>query len=467
MAITSIGVGSGLPLQDLLADLRASESQALTVIKNRQTSEQNRMSAYGRIKSAVEALQGATAALAKPEAFTTLKTSVSGGDGLSATASADAIAGSYKVKVETLATTQSLVTQGVASRTDALGDGGVITLTYGDGSTKTLDLTGKDTSIDGLIAAINGDDTLGLQATVLNDGSGTPHRLLITSTTTGTDAALSSISVAGNTNGGGGEPLADLLNFGDVGSTVSEQAASNAKIDINGITITSQTNTVEDAIEGVTLTLKAEDAAKTLNLTVSRDDEAATKAITNFVNAYNSLQGTIRSLTSFNTETQTANVLTGDSMARRVQDQVRGILTVSSSSGDIRSFADMGIEFNYQNGELKLDTAKLAKAMRDSQGDIAGFLQGPLGITERMSQITDNLLGSNGPITSATKGVDQTIKTLKEQYDTASARIDSRMAIYQKQFSALDKMLAEMNSVSSYLTTQLSALENLTNQTKK
>ena len=462
MAVSSIGVGSGLPLQELLKDLRTSESQVLNTISKRQETEQNRLSAYGTIKSAVETLQTSAANLAKPETFGAMKATVNG-DGLSASVDNTAIAGNYSVKVNTLATAQSLVTSGAASRTTAIGTGGQVSFTLGDGTTKSLDLTGGDTSINGIIAAINGDESLGLQATVINDGDPTnPYRLMLTSTTTGENAAVTKIEVQGNTD------LANLLNFQQgVSGTVTEQAATNAEININGVDITSQTNTIEDVIEGVTLTLNTADPAKTINLSVSRDDSAASKAITNFVNAYNALQGTVRSLTSFNTESQKGSVLTGDAMARRVQEQVRGILNVSSSDGNIRSLSDLGIEFNYQNGELTLDNAKLSEALKNNLGDATNFLQGPGGVTERMAQITGDLLGSNGPINSATNGATNTINELKRQYEVTSQRIDERMATYQKQFVALDSMIAQMNSVSSYLTTQLAGLESLSSQSNK
>lgn len=463
MAISSIGVGSGLPLQKLLTDLRTSESQVLNTISARQKTEQSRVSAYGTIKSAVETLQTSSRNLAKAETFGAMKASVNG-DGISASVDATAIAGNYAVKVETLATSQSLVTAGAASRTDTIGSGGAITLTLGDGSTKTLNLGSGDTSINGLIAAINGDDSLGVQATVINDGDpSNPYRLMLTATGTGTEAAVTQIEVTGNTD------LANLLNF-DASSTdpqsVSEQAATNAKISINGIDIVSQTNTIEDVIEGVTLTLNTADPAKTINLSVTRDDSAASKAITNFVNAYNALQGTVRSLTSYNTETQQGSALTGDAVARRVQEQVRGILSVNAPDGDIRSLADLGIEFNYQNGELTLDNAKLSEALKNNLPDVTSFLQGAGGVTERMGQITGDLLSARGPINSASNGASETVKELARQYEVTSLRIDERMATYQKQFAALDTMIAQMNSVSSYLTTQLAGLEALSSQKK-
>src|SRR5690606_15258471 len=142
MAVSSIGVGSGLPLEDLLRDLRNSENTALALIQSKQVTAENRLSAYGKIQSAIEAMQTAGTNLAKADTYGALKTTVSS-DAFTATASTKAIAGQYNITVDTLATSQTLVTQGVTDRDAANGTGGVITFDFGD-ETKTLDLTGKD-----------------------------------------------------------------------------------------------------------------------------------------------------------------------------------------------------------------------------------------------------------------------------------------------------------------------------------
>src|SRR5690606_18970644 len=150
----------------------------------------------------------------------------------------------------------------------------------------SLDLNGVDTSIDGLVEAINSaDPSLGVHATVLNDGSENPHRLMLTSVATGTDAAVASIEVTGNSDPE--NALQALIGFeSGVAGPMQEQAAANASLTINGIAISSQSNKVEDAIEGVTLDLiKTSDEAETLSIT--RDDSVAKGAINDFVTAYN------------------------------------------------------------------------------------------------------------------------------------------------------------------------------------
>src|SRR3546814_8015714 len=114
----------------------------------------------------------------------------------------------------------------------------------------------------------------------------------------------------------------------------TETAAKNAAISINGIAIESQSNTIEDAIEGVTLTLlKETETAKPQTLSVTRDDSVTSKAVNTFVTAYNNLQGIIKTLTSYNVDNQTGSALTGDSLARKVQNQIRDALNVAGSGG--------------------------------------------------------------------------------------------------------------------------------------
>lgn len=454
MAISSIGVGSGLPLDQLLTDLRNSENQSLVLIQNKQVGAENRLTAYNRVQSAVEALKTAAEKLGKDDTYGALKANVST-DAYTATADSKAIAGQYDITVQTLASAQSLVTQGVADRTQAIGSGGSITITLGDGTEQTLEL-GADTSINGLIKAINqADPSLGVRATVINDGSDQPHRLMLTATNTGEDAAVANIVVTGNND------LQNLLGFDAEGTNpnIQEQKANNASLLINGIEITSQTNQVEGAIEGVTLTLAKAGESGTLN--VQRDDSATTDAVKAFVSAYNNLQNTIKSLTSYNVEEQKGSALTGDSLARRAQTQARDALNGFTSEGVVRTLSQLGITTNHTTGLLEIDDDKLAAGIKDHLGDVRGLLAGEGGLAQRFTAMTDTFLGRDGYIQNAKDGADRNIKELRRQFDETSARIDSKMENYRRQFTALDSMMAQMSSVSSYLTQQLSMLSNL------
>lgn len=459
MAISSIGVGSGLPLDQLLTDLRNSENQALALIQQKQVSAQHRLTAYGRIQSSIEAVKSAAEKLGNNDTYGGLKTSVSG-DAYTASATNKAIAGQYDIQVDTLASAQSLVTNGVADRAQAIGTGGTITIKLADGTEQSIELGSEDTSVNGLIKAINqAEPSLGIQATVINDGGAEPHRLMFTATSTGEDAAVASITVDGNVE------LEALVGFDSSISNpnIQEQKANNATVFINGIEISSQSNQVEDAIEGVTLTLTK--AGESGTLKVTRDDAATTEAVKAFVTAYNNLQSTIKSLTTYDVATQQGSALTGDSLARRAQSATRDALNGFSSEGVLRTLSQLGITTNPSSGLLEVDDEKLSAGIKDHLGDVQRLLAGEGGLADRFKATTESFLGSRGYIQSAKEGTDRNIAELQRQYDDTSARIDAKMENYRRQFTALDGMIAQMSSVSSYLTQQLSMLSNL-NETK-
>lgn len=468
MAISSIGVGSGLPVDQLLEDLRKVENAPLALLESKATTYQSRLTAYGTIKSSIEALKTASDALGKSETFGALKTSVNT-DAFTATASNKAIAGQYSVNITQLATSQTLTSGGYADRKEQLADGSVkITVTLQNNESKEFTLSRDQATMEGLVKAINADAKLGVSATMVNDGSGTPHRLLITAKDTGTQAAVKDITVAAGDTGGATDfsKLQNLIGFGAGapagGSGLAVTAANNAQLSINGIDITSQSNTIEDAIEGVTLTLgKETEAGKTNTLSITRDDTVTSKAITTFVNAYNNLQGIIKTLTSYDVDSQKGSALTGDSLARRVQTQIRSALNPVAASGAIANLSQMGITTDPASGNLKIDDKKLAAALKDNMADVEKLFSGENGISSRMGAVATEFTKSGGIIANAADSISQTLKDLGKQYDAATLRIDAKMESYRKQFSALDTMMAQMNSVSSYLTQQLAMLNKL------
>lgn len=459
--VSSIGVGSNLPLNDLLDSLRNHENQALSLIQSRQVAVQSRISAYGQLKNAVSALQTAAQNVGKADTFGALKATTAS-DAFTATVDKTAIAGQYAIQVDTLATAQTLVAQGRADREAAIGEGGSITITLTSGDSHTIDLTDRDTSLNGLVAALNGDPDAGVNATLVNDGSGAPHRLLLTSRTTGTESAVASITVDDNAD------LQAFLAYDQGAGTgdLAEQAATDAQLSINGITITSQTNTIQDAIEGVQLTLtKATDTPASLSVT--RDDSGATKAINDFVKAYNSLQGTIKSLTAYNIDTQKASALTGDSLARRVQTEMRGALNGALGGIDGLSLSRIGITTDPVSGELKVDDKQLAAALSDNLQGVTSLFTSQNGAGTRIAAAAETFTRNNGLFSSATDSLNASFKQIQRQYDAAADRIDQRMETYRRQFTQLDAMVAQMNSLSGYLAQQMSMLENLSKSNTK
>lgn len=464
MAISSIGVGAGLPLNELLEQLRTSENEALKLIQSRATTVKSRLSAYGTVKSSIEALKTAADALGKAETFGALKASVNG-DAFTAVAGNKAIAGQYSIEVTQLASSQTLTSSsGLVDRKEKLADGSVDIAFTIDGKTKSITVAQNQTSLEGMVKAINADSSLGVSATIVNDGSGSPHRLLLTTKNTGEKAAVQTITVTA-TDAGAGTDISrvdSLISYSNGASNFIEKTAKNATLLINDIQVESQSNSIEGAIEGVTLTLtKENEAGKPSVLSLTADDAVTSKAVNTFVTAYNNLQNIIKTLTSYDVEAQKSSALTGDSLARKVQNQVREALNTADSSGIFKTLSQIGITTNPKDGTLVVSNDKLNAALKDNMADVQKLFADQNGIAAKMSAIADTFVKSDGIIKLATDSISDTIKDLDKQFEATSIRIDAKMETYRQQFTRLDTMMAQMGSVSSYLTQQLSMLGNI------
>ena len=451
--ISSIGVGSGLDLSTLLTNLRTSEESALTTITNRQKQESARLSAYGQLSNVIEKLQTAAKAFEGTTTFGQYATTQTG-ESFTSSATSKAVAGTYKINVQSLASSQTLIAAGQADKAAQNGTGGDITFTLANGESKTVSL-GNGTSLNDIAAAINADPELGINATIINDGdANTPFRLMFTTAETGTQAAISNIKVS-NHDG-------DLGNLLDI-DKMSGQAATDAQVEINGIVISNGSNTLEDVIEGVTLNLSKADG-EVQTLTVSKDDDKAKAAIKSFVDAYNSAQAFIKTNTAYN-EASGGSVLIGDSTTRTAQTRLRDILNIEADSGGVFSrLSEIGITTQI-DGSLKIDDEKLSKALDTNRDDVAKLFQGTNGIASRTESITKALINStDGIVTTARTGAQKIIDDLGEQLIRKQEQIDAKMEIYRIQFTKLDSLIAQMNSTSEYLTQQFAAMNSSNNK---
>src|SRR5690606_25718834 len=298
----------------------------LTQITARQTSVKTRISAYSKLQSAVEAVQKAAATLGQSDTLNAVKSSVSG-EGLTAKTAAGAVAGNYKIGITSLATAQTLKSNLVEDRKEPMGSGGSIQITLANDETSTIEL-GSDTSLDGLAKAINSNDDAGVRATIITDGNGDSY-LMLTSKNTGTQSAVKSIT-SDNTavqavvgyEAGSASPMTEL------------EPAENAAVTINGVLVESQSNTIDKAIDGVTLELTATtEPGETISVSITSDPSVLTKAVKAFVDAYNSLQSTIADLTAFDVSSESQSALTGDGTTRNIQSTIAAALRVVGGEG--------------------------------------------------------------------------------------------------------------------------------------
>ena len=483
--ISSLGIGANLDLGGLLDSIKAGEQAPLVALQKQQTAFTAKLSAYGQVSSALSALQTASQALAKPELFTAVKAASSDSGVLSATASASASSGVYAVNVTQLSQAQSVAAAGVASTSTAIGAAvtSTLTLDFGTISGGTLDpLTGKYTeatfapdaartattltidssnnTLAGIRDAINAKTEIGVTASIVNDGGASPYRLVLTSNLTG-QASSMRITVSGDPadSGSVADPAIKALlsnNPEDSADQLQQTvAAQNSQLTVNGITVTSANNTVVDAAQGVTMTLAK---LGTSTLTVNKDSASVEGAINNFVKAFNGLQSVASRLSAFDASSSAGGALLGDSVLRNIQVGIRSALTSAQADNGsgLTMLSNIGVSFQ-KDGTLAADATKLKAALDGKLSGVANLFAGNAGVGGYGTQLATLITGytnSDGTLSSATKGINTSLDTLKDRYDRAQERIEATVARYKAQFSQLDLMISRMNATSSYLTQQ-------------
>src|SRR5690554_474484 len=243
-SISALGVGSGLDLTGLLDQLRDAERGKLAPLTAQKTQQQAKISAYGQLQSALTTFQDSVAKLNEASLYQSLSANVRG-DAFSATTSEAAQPGTYNVEVSQLATAGTLATQRVDfAESEIVSAAGKLELTFASGGTPVkVDIAAGSSLID-IRDAINAHEDAGVTASIINDGSG--YRLALSNTESGAEASIESTNFAALV----GDNLA-----AESGETIV-QSGQDAALKINGVAITSSTNSVEDAIQGVTLNLQ-------------------------------------------------------------------------------------------------------------------------------------------------------------------------------------------------------------------
>ncbi|MDU6923568.1 flagellar filament capping protein FliD [Franconibacter helveticus] len=460
-SISTLGVGSGLDLSSILDSLETAEKAALTPISTQQTSYTAKLSAYGTLKSALETFQTANTALNKADLFSATSTS-SSSTAFSATTSGGAVAGKYTISVSQLAQAQTLTTRSTQSDSKtaiATTDSTITIQQGGDKDPVTIDISAANSSLSGIRDAIN-NAKAGVTASVINVGNG-QYRLSVTANDTGSDNAMT-LSVSGDS------ALQSFMGYNGTSTDASNGmqesvTAQNAKLKVNNVDIENSSNTISDALENITLTLN-DVTTGNQTLTIKSDTSKAESAVSDWVDAYNTLQDTFSSLTKYtavdvgsDAQDTSNGALLGDSTLRTLQTQLKSMLTNSSSSSTYKTLAQIGVTTDPSTGKLELDSDTLKTALTKDADGVKEMLVGDGKTTGTTTRIATNLtswLSSTGIIQAAKDGVSKTLNNLTEQYNKVSDRIDSMVARYKEQFTQLDVMMNSLNSTSSYLTQQ-------------
>ena len=392
-SISSIGIGSGFLTSDLIDQLVDVERSATEPrLDANQEKLEAQLSEVGRIKSAIEDLRLSSRILTIDGALTSTQGS-SSSSAISVSTEKGANTGSYNMSVEQLAQSQTVVSGSFAEKTTALSNGTLTiefgTFTFGntnavagdapdggdneditaftsdpDRSAISIDIDDDNNTLEGIRDAINAEDA-GVTASILNDGSG--YRLVLKSDSTGETSAFS-MTVTGDSDMDDTDANGlSALNFNATNQHMTESVrAQDAELTFNGISITRTTNEVKELVDGVTFDLNATTTSSTIS--ISRDEDLIVERLQGFVDKYNELQGIIKEVTAYNSETGSGAVLLGDSTIRSLSSQIRGSLNqvvAGLENSPVRSLAEIGFSTNYQSGEIEFDSEEFLEQLED------------------------------------------------------------------------------------------------------
>jgi flagellar hook-associated protein 2 len=474
MPISTPGVGSGLDVNGIVSQLMAIERRPLTAIDSRQQGIRAQLSAFGTIKNALAGLQTSVQGLQTNEKFLSFKTTVSDEKVLTASASASAVAGSFGVEVSALAKAQQLSKGGFATSSDVVGTGtlrielgsytsGVFTANP-DKAAKDVTILPATNTLAGIRDAINKAGA-GVSATIVNGVSGS--QLFVTANDTG---ITNSVRITATDDDGNNIDDAGLSKLvfdpttagGNVSNLIETTPASNAALKINGIDVSSASNAVSGAIDGITLNLIKTNVGTPIDVTVSQDTTAIKDKLTAFVKAYNDVRKAVKDLTAFDPVTNTSAPLNGDSAARAAQGRLRTILTsvIDGGTAGALRLPDIGITFQ-ADGSLAIDDRKLQKALDDPNKNVASLFietSDVKGYAAQLNTAITSMLESEGLIAGRTDGLGRSIRELDKRRESIENRMELIERRLRAQFTALDAAVARMQTTSSFLTQQLSSL---------
>ncbi len=441
--ISALGIGSGLDSGSIVESLMKIEQQPLINLQAKEAGYYAELSAIGQLRSAISSFKSYADNLSTASSFDVFTATSADTAIFTASAESSAAAGTYDIKVNSLAVAEKQGSNSFADPdTTTVGSSGdTVTITIGsDGFEVGIGAMTLDEIADAINSA---SDNIGVTASVIREDD-THYYLTLTSDEMGTDNAMTLVFEDSGSN-----PIVDPLGMSVI------RAADDAEILVdNTYTIVRSSNTITDAIDGVTLTL-LDTSVSDVELDVSHNDSSVVSAVQGFVNAYNSLISTATSLGE--------GELSGDFALRTLQNQVRSVINTvpKGLAGDYSYLTDIGIELD-KYGVMSLDSTTLGDALSTNLNSVSElFSDDDQGYAFRLSELLDNMLGTDGLLDAKEDGINAKIEDVQDAQENLAYRLELIEARYIAQYSALDTLISGMTTTSDYLDQQLQILANL------
>lgn len=450
--ISSGGIGSGLNVSQIVTALMDAEKGPLNSINKSISTDNAQISAYGSISSQISSFQSAISGLVTPSTIKATTASSSSTGVLTVSNDGAALAGEYKITNVTLASPQVLTSDisntSYTSINSSIGSTGSMTIS---GTT----ITPTTYTVAGLVDAINNANISGVSATVANLGTSAVPDYQIRIVNSSDTAATIALS-AGN-------------DFTGLDFTSADAVAGS--VTINGTTVSRSSNTIKDLIPGLTINLVGTGNS---TITVNQDSSSLSSKISEFVTAFNTLDKSLKDISSYDATAKKGAALYGDSAINSLRREIRSIITSTLGVNATTSYnrlSQVGVNFK-SDGTLSLDSTALNTAISTNFNKVAKLFSGTgdssdsktlQGFAYQLNTVLANATGIDGLITNRKSSLQSDIRRLQAKADQEQLRLDDLQQMYKKQYTALDRTVASLNSMASYLTNQFDAMSNAKN----
>jgi flagellar hook-associated protein 2 len=460
--ISSSGIGSGLNVSQIVTALMDTEKGPLNSINKSISKDNAQISAYGSISSQIASFQSSIAGLITPSTIKATTASSSSTSVLSASNDGTALAGEYKITVDQVASPQviKISNSTFTSLYDKFADDGVISIAI---NSVTYEITPTSYTVAGLAEAINSANLTGISATIINLGTSSDPDYQVRIVNTSDKTATIDLSAIKEEN---------VSVFNTETDIDDDTDAVPSIFTINGSgPIERSSNTITDLIPGLTINLVSTGDS---TITVAQDNSALSSKIAAFVTAFNALDKSLKDISSYDATAKKGAALYGDSTINSLRREIRSIITSTlgvDSTTSYNRLSQVGVSFK-SDGTLSLTTTTLNTAISANFNKVASLFSGTgdstdsstsQGFAYQLNTLLTSATGIDGLITNRKSSLQSEIRRLQARADQEQLRLADLQQMYQRQYTALDRTVASLNSMSSYLTNQFDAMSNARN----
>jgi flagellar hook-associated protein 2 len=433
----------------ILNAVMAQERTPITRLETHKQTLQTQNTAFATLAGKLTSLQTAVDNLKEVDSLAFL-TASSTDSGVGVSTTTGTVTGTYDIVVSELAKAQVTSSQTTFAGLDTVvGTGGSLTLTPADGgAATTINLTGSMT-LKQLADAINAEDDSPASASVVQTAPGS-YKLVLTGRDTGTTNAF---TIQSSLTGGAGVAFIDTDGDNISGDSAldNSQQAINAAFTVNGVPVTSASNTVADVITGVTLSLTRKDPATTVTVKVDRDGDESKALVNKFISAYNDLQTFAKDQGTLAIAGRAS--IGRDPLLRGLRDALRSATMDEYGAGSLTRLAEIGIGFD-QAGKMVLDSEVFDDAVATNSADVQALVSGATGdggAFGAFATLIEDYTKSGGLVASIKKRIDDQVNGIEKRLDTMESQLALRKASLQREYMAADLAMTRLKAQSSSL----------------